>query len=202
MNKDVKIALVGGLFALLGAIAGAATSGWSQIELARQKFYSDLVLKALESNSPDERFESLNLLVETNLLQDTQIRQGVRTYAEKKRKNPSSIPQVTTTPHFEAPIISNPRIYLLAGDKSKELLFSKYRESLLQAGYQVLGAKVLNDRERPSFEEVRFFHPQDKSQADKIAEFVKFDLSSSKLVAKLYSDPTAKPGYIEIWFGK
>jgi hypothetical protein len=202
MNKDIKIALVGGLFAILGAIAGAATTGWSQIELARQKFNSDLVMKALESNSPDERLESLNLLVETNLLQDTQVRQGVRVYAETKRKNPSSIPQVMTSPHIEAPIIPNPRIYLLTGNKTKESLFSEYNKSLSQAGYKVLGSKVLDDQGRPSYEEVRYFHPQDKAQADKIAEVISFELKSSKVEAKQYSDSSARPGYIEIWFGK
>ena len=40
------------------------------------------------------------------------------------------------------------------------------------------------------------------AQADKIAEVIRFDLSSSKVEAKQYSDPSARPGYIEIWFGK
>ncbi len=202
MSDAVRTALIGGIFALIGAIGGAATTGWSQVQLARQKFNSDLVLKALESSAPEERLESLKLLVETNLLQDAEIQKGVRAYAEAKQKNPSSIPQVSTAPILGAPVISNPRIYLLAGSKAKELLFTSYRAELENAGYKVLGAKLLNDEKRPVSEEIRFFNPEDKIQAEKIAEFVKFKLSAPQLEATLHSDSSAKPGYIEIWFGK
>lgn len=203
MNSDtVRTAIIGGLFALLGAIGGAAVTGWSQVELARQKFNSELVLKALESGSPEQRLESLKLLTETHLLKDKDIQEGVKAYAVAKASNPAAIPQVLPSASFTPPVISNPRIYLLAGSKSKEPLFATYKSQLESAGYRVLGTKLLSDTGRPATEEVRYFNNEDRAQAEKIAEVVKFKLSVSNLPAKLYEDDSAKPGYIEIWFGK
>lgn len=202
MTDTLRTAVAGGIFALLGAIGGAAVTGWSQVELAKQKFNSDLVLKALESDSPEQRLETLKLLVETNLLQDSDIKQGVRDYAAAREQDPSLIPRVTPSQSFEPPVISNPRIYLLAGDRSKESLFAPYRLELEAAGFRVLGAKTIEDVGRPEQEEVRYFYPQDQEQAERIAEVVKFKLSIAELPVKLYSDRRVKPGYIEIWFGK
>jgi len=202
MSDTVRTAVIGGFFALLGAIGGAAVTGWSQVELARQKFNSDLVLKALESSSPEQRLESLKLLTETHLLKDKEIQEGVKTYAEAHKANPATIPQVLPSVSFTAPVISNPRIYLLAGNKAKESLFDSYKSQLESAGYRVLGSKVLNDPGRPATEEVRYFNNQDKVQAEKIAEVIKFKLSIPTLPTNFYEDDSAKPGYIEIWFGK
>ncbi|MCP5003263.1 MAG: hypothetical protein GY941_04825 [Planctomycetes bacterium] len=202
MTDTVKTALVGGIFALLGAIGGAAVTGWSQVELARQKFNSDLVLRALESDSPEQRLQTLRLLVETNLLKDTDIKQGVRDYATANERDPSAIPRVAPSQSFEPPVISNARIYLLTGNREKESLFAPYREELEAAGFRVLGEKNIQDEGRPAKEEVRYFYPQDQRQAERIAEVVKFKLSIPDLPVNLYSDPSVKPGYIEIWFGK
>jgi len=95
MSEPFKKTMVNGVFALLGVIAGGAMTGWSQVNLAKQKFNSDLVLKALESNSPDERLESLKFLVETNLIQDSSMQEAVKEYAKTKEGNPSKIPQVS-----------------------------------------------------------------------------------------------------------
>jgi hypothetical protein len=202
MSDTVRTAIIGGFFALVGAVSGAVLTGRAQVQLAQQKFNSDLVLKALESSASDQRLETLKLLVETHLLKDVDIQQGVREYAKAKEANPSSIPQVVASAKFEPPVISNPRIYLLAGTKTKESLFASYKEQLEAAGFQVLGAKAIADEGRPASEEVRFFHPEDQAQAEKIAEVVKFKLSIPQLPTKLYAEKTAKPGYIEIWFGK
>jgi hypothetical protein len=202
MTDTIKTTLIAGLFAVLGGIGGTMVTGIYQIQLARQKFSADLVLKALESNSPEQRLQSLKLLVETNLLKDEDIKNGVMKYAKDRENNPSIIPQITSAVRFESPIVSNSRIYLLAGNKSKQSLFPSYKSQLDSAGYKVLGAKVIVDAGRPNQEEVRFFYQEDKAQAEKIAEVLKFKLSISQLQAKLYSDRNAKPGYIEIWFGK
>lgn len=202
MSETIRTTLIGGIFALLGAVAGAAITGWSQVELARQKFNSDLVMKALESNSDKERLESLKLIVETKLLKDDEVQFAVMEYAKKKETDPSTIPRVAASAKFEEPVISNPRIYLLAGDKEKESLFRSYREELETAGFRVLGAKTINDEGRPASEEVRFFYREDQEQAERIAEVVKFKLSINKLPVKYYQDPKVRPGYIEIWFGK
>lgn len=202
MSDTIRTALIGGIFALLGAIAGAAITGWSQVELARQKFNSDLVMKALESKSDKERLESLKLIVETKLLKDDEVQQAVMEYTNKKEKDPSTIPRVVASEKFEEPVISNPRIYLLTGNKAKESLFGRYRVELETAGFRVLGAKTIQDEGRPEKEEVRYFYAEDQDQAERIAEVVKFKLSIDNLPVKYYSDPKVRPGYIEIWFGK
>jgi hypothetical protein len=70
------------------------------------------------------------------------------------------------------------------------------------AGFRVLGSKLVNDAGRPELAEIRYFNAQDKTQAEKIAEVIKFKLSVPSLPARYYEDDSAKPGYIEIWFGK
>ena len=202
MPDTARTALIAGIFTLLGAIGGAAVTGWSQVELAKQKFNSDLVLKALESNSPNERLESLKLIVATKLLKDTEVQRAVEEYAQKKQSNPSTIPQITSSAQFEPPPKPNSRVYLLTGNKSKEILFPAYRQELESVGYQVLGAKFLIDPGRPTSEEVRYFYKEDQVQAEKIAEVVGFKLSKPQIKANYYSDSSVNPGYIEIWFGK
>lgn len=202
LSDSVRTTLTGGIFAVLGTLAGALVTGWSQVELAQQKFNSDLVLKALESDSADQRLESLKFLVETNLIKDQDIQSGVSAYATAKENNPSAIPQVSPAVSFSSPLVSNPRIYLLAGNKEKQQLFSTYKSELQTAGYGVIGAKLLNDSGRPDTEEVRYFNFEDEAQAEKIAEVVKFKLGINNLPTVYKEDNSAKPGYIEIWFGK
>lgn len=202
MSDTIRTAIIGGAFALFGTVGGVAITGWSQVELARQKFNSDLVLKALESNSPEQRLESLKLLTEIGLIKDKEIQEGVKNYAKNKENNPATIPQVSPSASFSSPVAPNSRVYLLAGNKTKESLFATYKSDLESAGYRVLGAKLLNDEGRPGIAEVRFFHEDDRLQAEKIAEVVRFKLSTSDLSANLYKDDSTRPGYIEIWFGK
>lgn len=94
MDRTIKTAIVAGIFALLGTVAGAAITGWSNMQLARQEFYSKLIMKSLESNSAEERLESLNLLVDVNLIKDSEIKEGVKQYADKKKETPETIPQI------------------------------------------------------------------------------------------------------------
>ncbi len=202
MSDNLKTTLIAGMFALMGGIGGTIVTGISQIKLAKQKYNADLVLKALESNLPQQRLQSLELLVEANLLQDQEIKNGVIKYAKDRESNPSIIPQITSTSGFDRPIVSNSRIFLLTGNKLKKSLFSIYSSQLDSAGFKVLGAKFIVDNGRPNNEEVRYFHAEDEVQDKKIAEVLKFKLSINQFEAKLYLDKTADPGYIEIWFGK
>ncbi|MEN0038025.1 MAG: peptidoglycan-binding domain-containing protein [Cellvibrio sp.] len=94
MTDAIRGTIVASVFALAGALGGAAVTGWSQVQLAKQKFNSDLVLKALESGDPSQRLESLRLLIETNLIQDPEIKKGVREYAKSREAVPESIPQI------------------------------------------------------------------------------------------------------------
>lgn len=81
-------------------------------------------------------------------------------------------------------------------------LEEREREDLIAAGFAISGSKLLLDIKRPDESEVRYFNSSDKAQAEKLAEFMRFRLDTRLLVAKEYQDPTAKPGYIEIWLGR
>src|SRR5436305_1365562 len=220
MNDTVRTAIIAGIVALISAMGGAYCTGRNQqalaeqqynaqLELAKQSFNSDLVKKALESNSPDDRLASLTLFSKLNLIKDKEVRDAILAYVENKNKpvtdpdhDPVPVPQVVPDIKLAAPIVSNARVYLLGGNTNKEPLFPKYTSDLEAAGYKVLSHKIITGSDRPTEPEVCYFYAADENQAKKIAEFVKFKLGVNKLDAWLLSDPSVNPGYIEIWFGK
>lgn len=204
MAEGIKGTIIAGVFAVAGAGAGAAFTGFSQVELAKQKFNSDLVIKALESGDATQRLQSLQLLVETNLIKDPDVRQGVRDYAKSREAKPETIPQVAAAqaPALTAPVVSDARVFLLAGSPAKQPLFAAYKTDLEAAGFRVLDSKILTDAGRPAHPEVRYFYAQDAEQAGALAEFVRFKLADDATQAKLYPDARVRAGYIEVWFGK
>lgn len=204
-NNSAIIALIlSGLFALLGTIVGGVVQGYWNTKLAEQKYQSDLILKALESSSPDERLQTLKLLVHTNLIKESDVRDSVNKYILQKQKDPTTIPQVksSSSQNLDAPIVDNARIYLLAGNKTKTESFNDLSLQLTTAGFKVMGAKSIIDKGRPDNSEVRFFNQQDQLQAEKIAEFMRFKFNDKGFISKQYPDVKAKPGYIEIWLGR
>jgi len=72
-SSGLRIMIWSGLFAILGTVAGGVVKGYWDDRLAQHKFYSDLVLKALELNSAQDRLDTLKLLVETNLIPESAI---------------------------------------------------------------------------------------------------------------------------------
>jgi hypothetical protein len=193
-----------GIFALIGTVAGGVVKGYWDIRLAEQKYNADLVLKALESNSAQERLESLRMLVSTNIIKEASIKEGVDKYILEKQKDPSTIPQVKPSSGqlLEAPIIDNARIYLLSGKQENATALEPLKKEVIAAGFAVIGAKYLVDPGRPDQPEVRYFNATDKAQAEKIAEFMKFKLNLPDLSARPYKDNAVRPGYIEIWLGR
>lgn len=195
------------ILALLGTIAGSLINGYRDTELARQKYQSDLVLKALESGAPKERLQSLQMLTGTNLLKDSEVRDAVNNYIKEqedkeKNKQPLTIPQIKSSAvqTLEPPIIENARMYLLTGKKNDDAALADLKKELTAANYPILGAKSLVDPGRPPEPEVRYFNDVDKPQAEKIAEFMR--LKFPAIPAQKYEDSSAKPGYIEIWLGR
>jgi hypothetical protein len=82
--------LLAGLFAILGTVAGGLVKGCMDTSLADKKFQTDLVMKALEPEKQEDRVTSLQFLIETNLVSDPKICDGVRNYLAKK---PEDVPQ-------------------------------------------------------------------------------------------------------------
>ncbi len=203
IKSTLRTVLITGLLALLGTVTGGVVKGCWDVRLAEQKLYSDLVLKALESDSPEERLASLDFMVKTYLIQEKELAEGVRKYVKDKEKDPSGIPQIKATPvTLASPIVENARVYLIAGNDEKTSMFREIKDDLAKAGYKVLGEKKLNDEGRPEGAEIRYFNFSDQAQAEAIAEFMRFRLSDTELEARKYEDPSARPGYIEIWLGK
>lgn len=83
--KDGRLSglLIPGLMAVLGTVAGGVVNGYWETNLARMKFQSDLVLRALEPEETDQRIASLQFLVDANLIKDTSVRDGLKGLLKK-----------------------------------------------------------------------------------------------------------------------
>ncbi len=202
-SNQILILVIPGVLALVGTLLGGMLEGYWNSELSRQKYQSDLVLKALESNSAEERLQTLKLLVHTNLIKESSVRDSIVNYIIQKQKDPSSIPQIkpATSVSLDAPIVDNARVYLLAGNKKLTNKFNDIEQQLTNAGFKVMGARNIFDVGRPDSTEVRYFNADDQLQANKVSEFLHFKYGQS-YVAKYYKDNKAKSGYIEIWLGR
>lgn len=69
-KKGVVVVVVTGMLALLGTVAGGIVEGYWQREIKLQEFQSDLILRALEPESDDDRKQSLQFLVDSGLIVD------------------------------------------------------------------------------------------------------------------------------------
>jgi hypothetical protein len=87
--------LIAGLLALFGKIAGGILKGRLDNQLADKKFQTDLVMKALEPAKQEERINSLRFLIDTNLISDPVICNGVKSYLKEKSN---------VVPQFKAPL--------------------------------------------------------------------------------------------------
>jgi hypothetical protein len=195
--------ILSGVFAVIGTLVGGIVQGYWNVRLAEQKYQSDLVMKALESGSAQERLLTLKMLVHTNLLTQSGVRDSVSNYIIEKEKDPESIPQVKPTAGqtLDAPMVDNARVYLLTGNKTKTTGFVDLSAQLKAAGYTVMNARYIVDPGRADKPEIRYFNESDKEQAEKLAEFMRFNYDKA-YAATLYQDAKAKPGYIEIWLGR
>jgi hypothetical protein len=201
----LRLAIATGILAVLGTVAAGAVKGFADLELAKRKTSSDLLLLALQSGSPQERLQSLELLVETRLISDETIAAGVNKYMLKRRANPASIPRFhqASAEAPLAPVVEDARIFLLAGREDMRGQFPDLSGALIKAGFRVLGDKILtNDPSRPDSPEVRYFNTGDAAQAEELGAFMRARLKSSSVTARQYDDASAKPGYVELWLGK
>jgi hypothetical protein len=89
-EKSVGPLLVAGLLAILGTVAGGVITGYLQRSLAEKEFQTGLVMKALEAEEQEARINSLRFMIETNLIADRKIRDGLEAYLERE---PETVPQ-------------------------------------------------------------------------------------------------------------
>jgi hypothetical protein len=204
-RNTLRLAIATGVLAVLGTVAAGAVKGIVDVQLAKRKLSSDLLMLALQSGSPQERLQSLQFMVETQLISEKSIADGLDQYVKTHRANPSLIPQFKQVTGSEPlpPVVENARIFLLAGWKDAARQFPELRSALVKAGFKVLGDELLiGDPSRPDYPEIRFFNSEDARQAEQLAVFMRARLRNNAVVAKQYDDQSAKPGYVEVWIGK
>jgi hypothetical protein len=199
--------LVVGIFAAAIAAAGNAvvsyTNGNSQRDLEAVRAEQARILEMIKTGDPDKAAENLRFLVNAGLVTDPRLKSSLIVFlASRTPGSGPTLPSVAPTAKLTAPIVENARVYLLTGKQESLAKFPGLREELATAGFTILGARFKEDAGRPDHPEVRYFNPTDKEQAEKIAEFMRFRLNTKELLANEYKDPTAKPGYIEIWLGR
>jgi hypothetical protein len=103
-GSGIKGILVSAAFTLLGAIIGVVGKGVFENSLERQKeageqllerqkFDADLVKLAISSPKPGERLDFLDFMVQTHLIQDKDIREGVSKFVSDTRNTKKTVPQ-------------------------------------------------------------------------------------------------------------
>ncbi|MEM8719547.1 MAG: hypothetical protein AAGE84_09600 [Cyanobacteria bacterium P01_G01_bin.39] len=94
-NSIWGIIITGGL-AVLGMTVSSTLNGLWDIQLKKKEFQSQLIMQALESSEVKERQAWLQFLIDSNLIEDQEIREGLAKYSIKgtQRLTP---PQLKTT---------------------------------------------------------------------------------------------------------
>ena len=92
VTKSIRVAVVTGVFGIAAAFTGAAMKGYAEIKLERTKLDSQLILKALDTESVEQRRGSLEFLVEADLIDNSETKAGLRKYFEGD--NPKSPPRI------------------------------------------------------------------------------------------------------------
>ena len=96
-NKTTAAILFPGLFALLGTVAGGVIKGYWDNELAKEKLHSELILKAMESDSAQERLDSLSFMVDVKILNNQEVEEAIRVYVSKNEDNTENVPQISSS---------------------------------------------------------------------------------------------------------
>jgi len=99
------------------------------------------------------------------------------------------------------PLVDSARLFLLSGTKDSTV-FQPLTTDFASAGFSLVRFKYLFDLGRPDKPEIRYFNIEDSAQAAKIAAYMQAKLGNSRFPANKYTDPTTRPGYIEIWLGR
>ncbi len=90
MGSGIWGLVLTGLLALLGTLVSGLVKGYWDSRQAQDSFQSTLILKALEPTDPQVRMTSLKFLVNTNLIRDQSVVDGInRVVAE----GPQSVPR-------------------------------------------------------------------------------------------------------------
>ncbi len=94
-NSIWGIVITGGL-ALLSMTVSSTLNGLWDIQLKKKEFQSQLIMQALESSEVKERQAWLQFLIDANLIENQEIREGLLKYSSKGTEKLTP-PQLKTT---------------------------------------------------------------------------------------------------------
>lgn len=97
-NSKINGLFITGMLAILGTVAGGIINGCMDTKLEQQKLQSQLITKAFESGDQKQQLETLTFLINTNLISDIKLRNGVAAYIQK-HEILSSLPSVSLKVH-------------------------------------------------------------------------------------------------------
>ncbi|MDJ0572667.1 MAG: hypothetical protein QNJ53_27000 [Pleurocapsa sp. MO_192.B19] len=80
-NTGIWGIIITSLLALLGMSVSTLLTGHWDIQLKKKEFQSQLIMKALESPDVEERQIFLQFLLDSNLIDDEEIKQGLSKYS-------------------------------------------------------------------------------------------------------------------------
>lgn len=204
LSGSISTAVIAGLSAILGTFVGGWLKNDGELKLEQQKFYSEIILKSLESDDPKYRRDTLYILGKTKILSDEDLRLSIMDYVREVDEKKEEVPQVRVDSLSPpAPVVPNNRIFLLSSRESPNgNLLNEYAEILGRQGYNVIGNKAIYDSTRPSTPEVRYFNDSDLAQATAIRDFVALRQKATEVGLSRLEDSSARPGYIELWLGR
>lgn len=99
--SEISTVLITGLLALFGTVIGGVVKGYWDVTLADKDLQSKLILRALEPTELDERVNSLEFLITTNLITDSKIQKGIRSALDSENRN--KIPRFKPVDSFTLP---------------------------------------------------------------------------------------------------
>ena len=83
MSNGIWGIVVTGVLALLGSATSSILNGLWDIELEKKEFQAQLVMQALKSSEGEERRAWLQFLIDTNLVNDKEIKEGLIKYSSE-----------------------------------------------------------------------------------------------------------------------
>lgn len=87
-RNQVTLAIVAGFLAIMASIAGEVMRGRTEHSLADQQFQTQLIFRALEPKTAEERIERLDFMMSLELVRNPAIRAGLRPYLARERAVP------------------------------------------------------------------------------------------------------------------
>jgi hypothetical protein len=92
-KQEINGLLITGLLAVFGTVAGGVVNGMVNVNLAAQKFQSDLIIKALEPPDEVNRISNLRFLFHAGLISNKELSVGLSSVLKDPARN---IPQFQT----------------------------------------------------------------------------------------------------------